>query len=69
MVVLINGYSGVLTSLLTIPKLNPIANTMQEVAESKELRLTSEKSIALAKLFLVYAYSKFIFIPSKNLNS
>ena len=56
MVVLINAYSGVLTSLLTIPKLNPIANTMKEVTESKELRVTVEKNLPMSKKFLVYSY-------------
>ena len=54
MVVLINGYSGVLTSYLTIPKLNPIANTLQEVADSKELRVTVEKNVSISQSFLVY---------------
>lgn len=53
MIVLINGYSGVLTSFLTIPKLNPIANTLQDVAESNELRVTIEKNVLLSKFLLV----------------
>ncbi len=57
MVVLINGYSGVLTSLLTIPKLNPIVNTMKEVTESKELRVTVEKNLPFSKIFLVCTQS------------
>lgn len=52
MIVLINGYSGVLTSFLTIPKLNPIANTLQEVAESKELQVTVEKNVPISNLFM-----------------
>jgi len=40
MVVLINAYSGVLTSLLTAPRLKPIALTLHDVAESQELRVT-----------------------------
>jgi len=44
MVVLINAYSGVLASLLTVPKLDPIANTMNELLESKVLRVTIEKN-------------------------
>ncbi len=53
MVVLINAYSGVLTSLLTVPKLEPIANTLKEVAESGKLRLTLEKGSGVAKNVLV----------------
>jgi len=53
MVVLINAYSGVLTSLLTATKLNPIAKTMKDIAESKDLRLTTEKNFFLQERFLV----------------
>jgi len=48
MVVLINGYSGVLTSLLTVPKLKPIAKTLKDVAESKELRVSCENNAFFA---------------------
>ena len=53
MVVLINGYLGVLTSMLTIPKLEPILFTMKEVAESEQLRVTIEKNSDLSTQFLV----------------
>ncbi len=53
MVVLINAYSGVLTSLLTATKLKPIAKTMKDIAESKDLRLTTEKNFFLQERFLV----------------
>ena len=53
MVVLINGYAGVLTSLLTVPKLKPIAQTLKDVAESKELRVTCEKNSYFSDMFLV----------------
>ena len=43
-IVLVNAYSGVLVSLLTVPKLKPIAQTLKEVAESKELKVTVEKN-------------------------
>jgi len=55
-VVIINAYSGVLTSLLTVTKLKPIAETMKDVADSKELRVTCEKSSALAAIFLVLPF-------------
>ena len=65
MVVLINAYSGVLTSLLTATKLKPIAKTMKDIAESKDLRLTTEKNFFLQERFLV----SFIYIfCSKYLN-
>ena len=53
MVVLINAYSGVLTSLLTAPRLKPIAQTLKDVAESSELRVTCEKDSFFARIFLV----------------
>ena len=53
MVVLINAYSGVLTSLLTVPKLQPIAKTLEEVAEKNVLRLTIEKNTYFSEMFLV----------------
>lgn len=52
-VVLINAYSGVLTSLLTVPKLKPIVITLKEVAESDTLRMTTERGSVLAKTVLV----------------
>jgi len=54
MVVLINAYSGVLTSLLTTPKLKPIATTLRDVAESKELRVSVEKQSYFSLLLLVH---------------
>jgi len=53
MVVLINAYSSVLTSLLTAPRLKPIAITLKDVAESQELRVTVEKNHFFSRLFLV----------------
>ena len=61
MVVLINGYLGVLTSMLSIPKLEPIFFTVKEVVDSGELRVTIEKNSALSTQFLVYfCYSRSI---------
>jgi len=61
-VVIINAYSGVLTSLLTVKKLKPIAETLKDVAESKELRVTCEKSSSLAAIFLVLLFRLFTVI-------
>ncbi len=66
MVVLINAYSGVLTSLLTVPKLQPIAKTLEEVAEKNVLRLTIEKNTYFSEMFLVIN-SDYQFISSKIL--
>ena len=54
MVVLINAYSGVLTSLLTAPRLKPIAKTLKDVAESQELRVTCEKDSYISRFILVF---------------
>lgn len=56
MVVLINGYLGVFTSMLTSPKLEPILFTMKEVAESGKSRVTIEKNSAFSTQLLVYYY-------------
>jgi len=56
MVVLINGYAGVLSSLLTVPKLKPIARIIKDVAESKELQVTCEKGQYFCDTFLVCTY-------------
>ena len=66
MVVLINAYSGVLTSILTVPIFKPIAKTLKDVAESKELRVTCENSSYMSILFLVYPLNYF-FIQRKCL--
>jgi len=58
MVVLVNAYSGVLTSLLTVPKLEPIARTLKEVVESNTLRVTVERASVFAINFLVYLFIK-----------
>ena len=52
MVVLVNAYSGVLTSLLTVPKLTPIAQTLKDVAE-KELKVIVKKNEMMGDLLLV----------------
>ncbi len=58
MVVLVFAYSGVLTSLLTVPKLEPIVNTVEELIESGKLRITIERNIQISREFLVVAISK-----------
>lgn len=52
-IVLINAYAGVLTSLLTVPKLEPIANTVEDIAKSDVLRMTIEDKLGLADIFMV----------------
>ena len=53
MVVLVFAYTGVLTSLLCVPKLEPIFNTVEDLAEGGKLRITIEKNIQLHREFLV----------------
>lgn len=55
MVVLINAYSSVLTSLLAVPKLEPIVKTLQEVAENAMLglRVTLEPDSGITRDLLV----------------
>lgn len=47
------AYSGVLTSLLTITKLEPTVDTLEELANAKNLCLTIEKDVLIAKQFMV----------------
>jgi len=53
MVVLVLAYTGVLTSLLTVPKLEPIVTTVDELVDDGKLRITLEKNIQMSREFLV----------------
>ncbi len=82
MVVLVNAYSGVLTSLLTVPKLEPIVNTLQELVEREDLgfggvtieidsMVTKELLVNKSNLVLFYYFEvqfKFVLIDDKCLN-
>ena len=62
MIVLINAYFGVLTSLLTVPKLELIVNTIEEVAKSNVLRVTVEKNADWSYIYLVtYTYTQILY--------
>ena len=54
MVVLVYAYTGVLTSLLATPKLEPTVNTWEELAYGGKLRLTTE--IEYKKYYFVTFY-------------
>jgi len=41
MVALINAYAGVMTALLTVPKLEPIVNTLEESVTQDRLVTTN----------------------------
>lgn len=53
MVVIINAYLGVLTSLLTIPKLESTVDTIDQLATNGKLRVTAEKGGLVANSLLV----------------
>jgi len=53
LVVLQNGYTGVLTSLMTVPKLDPIFNTLEEVIADGRYRITDLKNAVMTNQFLV----------------
>ena len=52
--VAINAYASILTAHLTIPKLNPVVNTLDELASSTHYRLLIEANSALANSITVY---------------
>jgi len=53
MVVIINSYTSVLTSLMAVPKLKPIPQSLEDLAEMKEYKVTIQKNQILAEAFLV----------------
>ena len=53
MVVLTYAYAGVLTALLTVPKLEPIAKNLEEVVLLGRT-LTAERSTSFAPMIMVY---------------
>lgn len=53
-VVIINSYTGNLTSYLTIPALNPIPNSFEELAARDDLSIIVEDKSVLAEQILVY---------------
>ena len=54
LVLLINGYIGLLASILTVSKLEPTINTLDELAASQRFRLTIEKNSILVNQIMVY---------------
>lgn len=51
--VLVNAYSSILVSYLSVPKLHPIVNSLEELAGQKELRLIVPGKTILANRILV----------------
>ena len=65
-VVLVNVYSGNLFSYLAVPKLNPITNTLDELADKyPQQKVVIEANSAMAQMFLVVDYFKFKLIILK----
>ena len=52
-VVLANAYAGTLFSFLSVTKLEPIVNSLEELAQSKDLQLIIQDRSELAIRFLV----------------
>lgn len=69
-VVLANGYGGVLFSFLSVQKLQPALNSLEEIAKSKDVKFSVLSRSELATRFLVIiesiyyekSYLSFIFI-------
>ncbi len=53
MVVIVFAYTGVLTSLLSVPKLEPTVNTVENLANDGKLRMTIEKKTLNGRELLV----------------
>ena len=52
-VVLANAYAGTLFSFLSVAKLEPIVNSLEELAHSKNLQLISQDRSDVSNRFLV----------------
>ena len=50
-VVLANGYAGTLFSFLSVAKLEPIINSLEELANSKDVQLIIQDRVDLALRF------------------
>jgi len=55
MVVLANAYTGTLTSNLTVPKLEPIPQSLEDLANMKQYQVAIVNNHILATTFLVMA--------------
>jgi len=63
MIVLVNSYTGVLTAYMAIPKLNSIPQTLEELATSKEYKVSVQKNQLLADAFLVFIIYSITILP------
>ena len=53
MVIVVNAYTGTLRSYMVMPKLNPIINTLTELAASSQTKMTVNFEMGKARMFLV----------------
>ena len=53
MVVLINAYLGVFTSIMTIPKLEPTIENLDQLAASSKFKLAAPTDLVITKQILV----------------
>ena len=60
MIVVIYAYSGVLTSLLAVQKLEPTVDTLDQLVAGGKFQLTMEKNSQLTNIVLVN-YSLYLF--------
>ncbi len=72
MFALINSYTSVMTALLTVPKLEPIANTLEEAAIQNRV-VTIETNTPISKIISVrllheidYYFEKFDDVDNKK---
>nr|CAH0110437.1 unnamed protein product [Daphnia galeata] len=52
MVIVVNAYTGTLRSYMVMPKLNPIINTLTELAASSQTKMTVNFEMGKARMFL-----------------
>lgn len=58
--VVVNVYSGTLMSSLAVPKLQPAVNSLEELAESKDLVLTFNANSVISQIVMVRAYTSLV---------
>lgn len=54
--VLVNSYTGIVTSSLTTPKMKPSIDTLEELAASKEIGVVLRSDVSTGVQILVNAY-------------
>ena len=59
-IVLANGYAGILLSLLTVPKLEPVINSLEELAYSTNVKMVIQAHSELSDRFMVGGIHKFV---------